>query len=606
MRSLYSAILLLLLARSMMAQTESSEVALPGKADLVQLFSFIDRPVATVGQSLVLTVEMLASPKNDSEAASLEGTFKAVRPELPEADIDLVRAYEPVIRDRRVVLDRTDQSSLRLRALHMQRRFVIRPKRDGLLEIPGISMTFRDYRFETAVHQLHVYRLESDFLSAQRAVLPLLVESRHQGEFVRRFVGTGSGFIVADDALVTAYHVVVNAHHITATLPNGRHVSIKKVWVVDPRRDIAILQIDPGEVRRANVRPLRVAPRQPVNAWQSPSDADRVVFTAGWPGGIQRSEAGVLFHASPLYADDAIWLSSNRVRPGDSGGPLIDRRGRVIGVVSYGMSAGTEATQLLEYVATATDPRPALVERFLVDKPQGLGAFRDDDFYSHHPVARAVKDMAMLTEFAQVRRRVDPAFVDVFLRELDSAVNQSYDQTRLHFLQGSIYQMLGDFDNASVAYEEALVRQAEHYPAAYSLAYCRLALRSYDAAADLFDFSAHFEPYRDLAEYGLAQAKMQLLDYDEAIYHLRRIIHRHEDFAPAFYLLGRAYIGKGSDVAAAMILVKLYQLRPAWGDLLERSIRLSPFRPVTRTAMGPATIRQFRQIQSDHKDGELR
>lgn len=574
--------------------------------DEVQLFSFIDRSVATVGESLVMTVEMLVSPRDASEEALIRARFEAVEPDFPEDDIELVRGYTPSDRQRRLTLRRTDMRSLSVNVLHLKRRFIIRPLRDGVLEIPEVVVVFRGRRFETPVHLLHVYRLESDFLDAQRAVLPLVVESRLETDRSRRFLGTGSGFLVADDVLVTAFHVIVNAYHITATLPNGRRVHIKKVWTVDPRRDVAVLQIDPDEVRKAGIKPLRMAPRERVSpSGHSPSD-DRVVFTTGWPGGIQQSEAGILFRTTQLYEDDAIWLSSNRVRPGDSGGPLIDRRGRVVGVVSYGMSTGTEATQLLEYVSTATDPRPALVQRSLVDKPRGLRSFRNDAFYARYPVARAVKVMAMLTEFAHLRRRSDPATVDLFLRELDSAVAQSYDVARLHFLQGSIYQMLGNFDEASSAYRQTLELRTEHYPAAYSLAYCHLALRAYDVAADLFDLTSHFKPYRDLAEYGLAQAKMQLLQYDEAIYHLRRIIHHHEDFAPALYLLGRAYIGKGSVRAAARILVMLEEASPAWADLLERSIRLSPFRPVERVVLGPANLRQIGPTDESPSDYDPR
>jgi len=586
-------IFLTLVATSLAAQPDGNSRSTWPTSDLVQLFSFIDRPVATVGESLVMTVEMLVSPRDEEEASLIRKRFDAIEPVFPEGDIEVVRTYEPAERERRVTLDRADKGSLKLAVLHFRRRFVLKPQRDGLLEIPGVSIVFRRHRFETPVHQLHVYRLESDFLVAQRAVLPLLVESRLESDATRRFLGTGSGFIVADDVLVTAYHVVVNAERITATLPNGRRIRIKKVWSIDPKRDVAVLQIDPEEVRKAKIKPLRMAPREPVTAWRTSPENDRVVFTSGWPGGVQQSEAGILFRTSQIYNDDAIWLSSNRVRPGDSGGPLIDRRGRVVGVVSYGMSAGTHATQLLEYVSTATDPRPALVERSLMEKPVGLGSFRNHVFYDHYPVARAVKVMATLTEFAYLRRRSDPATVDQLLKDLDSAVAQSYDVTRLHFLQGSIYQMLGEFDQASNAYRQTLSLRREHYPAAYSLAYCHLALRAYDLAADLFDFTSRFEPYRDLAEYGLAQANMQLLQYDEAIYHLRRIIHHHQDFAPAMYLLGRAYIGKGSERAAVRMLVKLEEVSPAWAELLDRSIRLSPFRPVQRRLLAPANLRRI-------------
>lgn len=556
----------------------------------VDLFSSIDRSVATVGESVMLTVEMLASPEQPAEARAIRKAFLALKPDLPESDFALVRTYEPEESVEHLDLDRSRASDLNLQVVHLRRQFVIRPKTDGLLEVPSLSVEVDGRSVSAPPHGLHVYRLEADFVAAQRAVLPLVVESRLNVRPLRRFIGTGSGFLIADNALVTAYHVVVNADRITATLPNGRRVRIKKVWAVDPARDVAVLHIDPGDVRDAGVRPLEIAPRQPISSRIRPVETDRVVFTTGWPEGVQQSGAGVLFHVAQYYDDDAIWLSSNRVRPGDSGGPLLDRRGRVVGVVSYGMSGGARGTPMLENVATATDPRPALAERLIARRPYSLKSFRDADFFDRYPQARAVKVMSLLTEMAHLRRRTDPLAVDYFLDELDTAVRQSYGASRLHFLQGSIYQMLGNFDEASNAYERALGERTEHYPAAYSLAYCQLAMREYEEAADLFDFTKHFEPYRGLAEYGLAQAKMQLLQYDDAIHHLRKVIHEHHDFAPAVYLLGRAHIGKGDDVAAARILVKLGRLSHAWAELLERSIRLSPFRPVTREEVRKATV----------------
>ena len=585
--------LLLLPWTSLSVQPVSQEVAAGSESDAIQLFSSLDRPVASVGEAIIMNVEMLGSPRTPSEEQYLRRVFSEMKPNLPDEDVEMVRTYAPSEHLERLDLSLAVGPEMSLAVLHLKKGFVLRPESDGLLEIPGMTVRFRGREFSTALHELHVYQLEGDFLRSQRAVLPLVVESRVGEVPVRRFLGTGSAFLVAEDALVTAYHVVVNAHRITATLPNGRRVNIKKVWSIDPKRDVAVLYIDPEEVQRAGIEPLAITPRDPIIPGKRLLETDRIVFTTGWPDGMQQGGAGVLFTTNQFYDDDAIWLSSNRVRPGDSGGPLLDRRGRVIGVVSYGMSSGSGASQMLENVATSTDPRPALTERLVARRPSGLGTFRNDDFFERDPQARAVRVMSLLTEYAHLRRRSDPEILGLFLEELDTAVEQSYEVTRLHFLQGSIYQMLGDFDRAGDAYQRALVQRNEHYPAAYSLAYCRLAERSYEVAADLFDFTTHFEPYRDLAEYGLAQAKMQLLKYDEAIYHLGRIIHQNDEFAPAIYLLGRAYIGKGNMAAGARILVKLQKMNPAWGELLDRSIRLPPFRPVTKRAVGRARIHRI-------------
>jgi len=203
----------------------------------------------------------------------------------------------------------------------------------------------------------------------------------------------------------------------------------------------------------------------------------------------------------------------------------------------------------------------------------------------------AAKVTALLAEFGNRRDRSIIGGVDPFLRQLDGAVMSRQREARLHFLQGSVYQMLGEYSDASSAYEEALLQSTDHYPAAYSLAYCNLALRSYETAASLFNIITRFEPYENLALYGLAQAEMQLLRYDRAIEHLIEVIHDHPDFAPGLYMLGRAYMGAGEEQLASQILARLENTSTAWAKQLRRSRSIASFRPLRLYEMPEAELR---------------
>jgi S1-C subfamily serine protease len=548
----------------------------------VHFMSSIDRSVAAVGESILLTVELLAGPETEAEGVMLRHAFSDVGLDLTGSDIEITRPLRP-----RMTESIVDQKTI----LHFTRKFVLKARRPGRLEIPAIRLSLGDKIEEAGRHELMVYSPTVPFRFAQRAILPLTVQSDIGDDGLRRFIGYGSSFLVSDDALVTAHHVVVNARVIHVTLPNGRRLSLKKVWSVDPMRDIAVLKIDPDEVKKAGLVPLQIEPRDFRTSRRGFASDPEIVFTAGWPAGVQRTEAGVLFAVNQYYDDEAIWLSSNYVRPGDSGGPLLNEDGQVIGVISYAMSGRRSRAQLLENVATSTDPRPALVLKSLQKSPMGIGRFRSDTFFERNPHAMAAKAASLLTEFGNRRDRAMIGGVDPFLRELDEAVSRQHSEARLHFLQGSVYQMLGEYSDASSAYEEALRQSSDHFPAAYSLAYCQLALRSYESAAELFDFIARFKPYENLALYGLAQAEMQMLRYDRAIEHLRQVIRDHPTFVSGLYMLGRAYIGAGEDELATQILVKLKKENVNWAKLLERSRTSGPFSPVRLFEMPAAEIK---------------
>jgi S1-C subfamily serine protease len=441
------------------------------------------------------------------------------------------------------------------------------------------------------------YRVQTHFAHAQRSILPLVVESKLQEDGRRRFVGYGSGFLVGEDALVTAYHVIVNAVDIKTTLPNGKRLSLDKAWVVDPLRDVAILYIEPDEVREAELKPLPIAARDFRSSGHGFEREPEIVFTSGWPAGVQRSQAGILFAVNQYYDREAIWLSSNFVRPGDSGGPLLNVRGEVIGVISYAMSGRRSSSDLLENVATSTDLRPALAQRLLRKSPHSIKRYTRPEYFQRNPHAMAAKVASVLAEFSDPRRRPYIGSIDPFLRDLDRAVDGNSPEARLYFLKGSVYHMLGEYDDAKVSYEQALDVSADHIPAAYSLAYCQLALRSYETAVELFTFIRQFEPYEHLAQYGLAQAELQLLNYELAVENLLQVIHVHPDFAPGLYLLGRAYVGAGEDAMAAQIHTKLEKIDRQWAELLQKTRFMTPFKPIKRYQMPEAKIRTLTPLR---------
>ena len=144
--------------------------------------------------------------------------------------------------------------------------------------------------------------------------------------------GVGSGFIISADGFVmTNAHVVDGADEVLVTLTDKREFKARIVGA-DKRTDVAVVKIEASglpAVRIGDVSRLKVG--EWVMAIGSPFGLDNTV-TAGIVSAKQRDTGDYL----PFIQTDVA------VNPGNSGGPLINMRGEVVGINSqiYSRSGG--------------------------------------------------------------------------------------------------------------------------------------------------------------------------------------------------------------------------------------------------------------------------
>jgi len=153
----------------------------------------------------------------------------------------------------------------------------------------------------------------------------------------RRAVSSGTGFVVAARRIMTNHHVIDGCAEVAARLPDGQEVSTR-VLASDSTRDLALLST---EAEAGPILPFRSA-----DAYRRGEG----VVTYGFP------LAGLLSSGPTLTTGEVSALSglsdnprhiqiSAPVQPGNSGGPLLDMRGQVIGVVVSKLNAGQIARQ---------------------------------------------------------------------------------------------------------------------------------------------------------------------------------------------------------------------------------------------------------------------
>ncbi len=136
--------------------------------------------------------------------------------------------------------------------------------------------------------------------------------------------GTGF-FITADGYFLTAHHVVEDAVKVQVLTSSGQHTA--RIVSVDTANDVALLKVDV-----TGVDALEMKASRSVKTGQD-------VFTLGFPNiEFQGTEAkytqGSISSLSGFWNDPRLFQISVAIQPGNSGGPLLDSDGRVVGIVT--------------------------------------------------------------------------------------------------------------------------------------------------------------------------------------------------------------------------------------------------------------------------------
>ncbi|MEO8723175.1 MAG: serine protease [Sphingobium sp.] len=191
---------------------------------------------------------------------------------------------------------------------------------------------------------------EQDVAAVVRGVVRVVIVATKDGQTY--FVGHGSGFAVTPDKVITNAHVVemlkTEPNLVVGIVPSeGAKSYGGKVVAFSPGNDLALIQLNNGHL--------------PVSTFFAGGVTDGQHVTAiGYPGAVDRAQglslsemiqpvtpvktSGNLSSGRSSHAFDTL-LHTAPMAEGNSGGPLVDDCGRVLGVNSFGsLSEGNEAT----------------------------------------------------------------------------------------------------------------------------------------------------------------------------------------------------------------------------------------------------------------------
>ena len=296
-------------------------------------------------------------------------------------------------------------------------------------------------------------------------------------------LGFGSGFFVKENLIATNYHVIEGAAQGTAKLV-GKYTTyaIEGITATDQTNDLALLRVN-----AYGIKPLRLGD----------SDDTKIgatVYVAGNPKGLEGTFSdGIISSRRDRYTQERLQMTAP-ISPGSSGGPVLNRKGEVIGVSFMTLEGG----QNLNFAI------PSNYLKKLLNQSK-----------RSEPLSQGKQSISASTYFQWGNRKYD-------LGDYNSAIA---DYTRSIQLK----------PDASVYYNRGLAR--------YNL-------RQYFAAIADYDRTIQLKPDYAGAYIGRGNAKADLGQHYAAIADYGTAIKIKPDFAKAYYNRGIAKVEFGQHYAA--------------------------------------------------------
>jgi hypothetical protein len=182
-----------------------------------------------------------------------------------------------------------------------------------------------------------------DVGAAARGVVRVIVAAEDYSDPANFTLSFGSGFAISPHHIVTNAHVVeaaedAYADSVVAVVPSeGSRAVHGSVIAYDPVEDLAIIDIG-----QAHLEPLAI--------YSGPVDSGEHAAALGYPGNVDRATANSMYDlitpTAPVRSEGNVssqrsidgtpaYLHTAAISRGNSGGPLVDECGRVLGVNTY-------------------------------------------------------------------------------------------------------------------------------------------------------------------------------------------------------------------------------------------------------------------------------
>ncbi len=172
-------------------------------------------------------------------------------------------------------------------------------------------------------------------------------------------LGMGTGFVIDEQGLIaTNRHVLGEARPIEIEFADGKSYDIESIYASDEIADLAILKIVPESLNGRKLKPVRLG---------ETVDQGDDVAAIGHPRGYRNSlVTGIVSGTEEINGRELIQVSMP-IDHGNSGGPLLNQLGEVIGVITYKSASSNSigfAMPIAELQSILEKPNPVTLARW--------------------------------------------------------------------------------------------------------------------------------------------------------------------------------------------------------------------------------------------------
>jgi len=392
------------------------------------------------------------------------------------------------------------------------------------------------------------------FAKASPAVVRIDVMN---AEYKKR--GNGSGFLVSPDGMiVTNHHVMHIGGRGLVRFGDSKAFPVTAVLAQDKEKDLAVLKIHAKDMPYLELCPQGEKPKVGTRA-----------FAIGTPSGYTNTLSEGLVSGLRDEEKRSVVQTTAAISPGSSGGPLLDARGRVLGVNTYVHWERDEKRVIgsLHFAVSSDEVHPILRKAMAAkaERAAAEGKPLDD---------KAAADLARAYEFIGKGEFLDAAGVVESLAE-------SYPQnSQVRLLEGQINMRMNFFDKALEAFEAAARLNPKETEAHVGVGLAWSKRKDWKQAADALQKAVALSPADPVAQRALGAALLKLDRKDDALTALKESVHLDDKDAKAWMGLGEAYLAQ-----------KLYD--PA-ADAFRHAVVLNPGNALAHARLALAAYRMGR------------
>lgn len=211
------------------------------------------------------------------------------------------------------------------------------------------------------------------------------------------WTASGSGFFISEDGYVaTNHHVIEGAKVIEVSIVrNGEwehHPA--KVVMSDKQNDLSVLKIEDANFK--NLPPI------PYNFTTKIQDTGSEVFTLGYPiaeimGDEVKFTDGKISSKSGIRGDATVYQISVPIQPGNSGGPLFDTKGNLVGITSSCLNRDYFKSENVNYAIKSS------YLKALVDKLPQTIHLQDKADIADYPLTEKIKKFQSYMTYIKVK-----------------------------------------------------------------------------------------------------------------------------------------------------------------------------------------------------------